>query len=334
MIQMRNIALAVIVSFVVVLSACETKKNYQYTEGKVYGTFYHITYNFPDDLQKDIRVEMEKVNASLSMFNAHSVIARINRGESDSTDLLFREMFMKAEQVNRETNGAFDITVAPLVNAWGFGFKNDTFPSTEKIDSILQFVGMGKLTLEGSRLVKQVEGVEIDASSIAKGLGVDLVADYLDGKGVADYMVEIGGEIRAKGMSMKGRPWRIGIDKPVDDATGTKREIELVVELSSGALATSGNYRNFYIHDGKKYAHTIDPRTGYPVQQDILSASVYTDSCMKADAYSTAFMVLGLEAAKEIVNSNPALEACFIYQKDGKMETWISPGFEKLIDRK
>lgn len=331
---MRNIALAVIMGFVVVLSACETKKNYQYTEGKIYGTFYHITYNFPDDLQKDIRVEMEKVNASLSMFNVHSVIARINRGESDSTDLLFRKIFMKAEQVNRETNGAFDITVAPLVNAWGFGFKNDTFPSAEKIDSILQFVGMEKLTLERDRLVKQVEGVEIDASSIAKGLGVDLVADYLDGKGVADYMVEIGGEIRAKGMSMKGRPWRIGIDKPIDDATGTKREIELVVELSSGALATSGNYRNFYIHEGKKYAHTIDPRTGYPVLQDILSASVYTDSCMEADAYSTAFMVLGLESAKEIVNSNPALEACFIYQKDGKMETWISPGFEKLIDRK
>ena len=135
-------------------------------------------------------------------------------------------------------------------------------------------------------------------------------------------------------MSAKGRPWRIGIDKPIDDATGAMREIGMVVELTSGALATSGNYRNFYIHDGKKYAHTIHPGTGYPVQQDILSASVYTDSCMKADAYATAFMVLGLEAAKEIVNRNPALEACFIYEQDGTMQTWTSPGFEKLIDRK
>lgn len=331
---MKNKALAIIIGIVAIVSACGTKKNYQYTEGKIYGTFYHITYNFPDDLQKDLRAEMEKVNASLSMFNPQSVISKINRGESDSTDLLFREMFVKAEQVNRETKGAFDITVAPLVNAWGFGFKTDSFPSAGKIDSILQFVGMDKLALQGDRLVKQVEGMEIDASSIAKGLGTDLVADYLDRKGVTDYMVEIGGEIRAKGMSRKGRPWRIGIDKPIDDATGAMREIEMVVELTSGALATSGNYRNYYIHDGKKYAHTINPATGYPVQQDILSASVYTDSCMKADAYATAFMVLGLESAKEIVNNNPALEACFIYEQDGAMKKWTSPGFEKLIDRK
>lgn len=331
---MKNKALAIIIGIVAIVSACGTKKNYQYTEGKIYGTFYHITYNFPEDLQKDLRAEMEKVNASLSMFNPQSVISKINRGESDSTDLLFREMFVKAGQVNRETKGAFDITVAPLVNAWGFGFKTDSFPSAGKIDSILQFVGMDKLALQGDRLVKQVEGMEIDASSIAKGLGTDLVADYLDRKGVTDYMVEIGGEIRAKGMSRKGRPWRIGIDKPIDDATGAMREIEMVVELTSGALATSGNYRNYYIHDGKKYAHTINPSTGYPVQQDILSASVYTDSCMKADAYATAFMVLGLESAKEIVNNNPALEACFIYEQDGAMKKWTSPGFEKLIDRK
>lgn len=331
---MKNKALAIVIGIVAIVSACGTKKNYQYTEGKIYGTFYHITYNFPDDLQKDLRAEMEKVNASLSMFNPQSVISKINRGESDSTDLLFREMFVKAEQVNRETKGAFDITVAPLVNAWGFGFKTDSFPSAGKIDSILQFVGMDKLALQGDRLVKQVEGMEIDASSIAKGLGTDLVADYLDRKGVTDYMVEIGGEIRAKGMSRKGRPWRIGIDKPIDDATGAMREIEMVVELTSGALATSGNYRNYYIHDGKKYAHTINPATGYPVQQDILSASVYTDSCMKADAYATAFMVLGLESAKEIVNNNPALEACFIYEQDEAMKKWTSPGFEKLIDRK
>lgn len=330
----NNKILVIVIGVVTILSACETKKNYQYTEGKIYGTFYHISYNYPDDLQKDIREEMEKVNASLSMFNPHSVISKINRGESDSTDLLFREMYIKAGQIHRETKGAFDITVAPLVNAWGFGFKTDSFPSAEKIDSILRYVGMEKLTLEGDRLVKQVQGIEIDASSIAKGLGTDLVADYFDRKGITDYMVEIGGEIRIKGMSTKGKPWRIGIDKPIDDATGAQREIEMVVELTSGALATSGNYRNFYIHDGKKYAHTINPRTGYPVQQDILSASVYTDSCMKADAYATAFMVLGLESAKEIVNSNPMVEACFIYEQDGQMKKWISPGFEKLIDRK
>lgn len=331
---MKKNILAIVFGMLILASGCGTKKNYQYTEGKIYGTFYHITYNSPDDLQNELRAEMEKVNASLSMFNPQSVISRINRGESDTTDALFREMFAKAMQVSRETDGAFDITVAPLVNAWGFGFKTDSFPTPQKIDSILQFVGMEKLSLEGERLVKSVPGVELDASSIAKGLGTDLVADYLDRKGVADYMVEIGGEIRVKGMNTKGNPWRIGIDKPIDDATGMSREIEMVVGITSGALATSGNYRNYYIHEGKKYAHTINPRTGYPVQQDILSASVYTDSCMKADAYATAFMVIGLEAAKEVVNNNSSVEACFIYEKDGKMETWVSAGFEKLIERK
>lgn len=323
----------IIISGIMMFSACETKKTYQYAEGKIYGTFYHITYNYSKDLQKEIHAEMEQVNASLSMFNPHSVVAKINRGESDLTDSLFRKMFKMAWEINRETKGAFDITVAPLVNAWGFGFKKDSFPEAEKIDSILRFVGMDKLSLNGDKIVKSVQGVEIDASSIAKGLGVDLVADYLDSKGVVDYMVEIGGEIRAKGVSSKERAWRIGIDKPIDDASAQKRQLEMVVGLTSGALATSGNYRNYYIHEGKKYAHTINPLTGYPIQQDILSSSVFADSCMKADAYATAFMVIGLEAAKEVVNNNSSLEACFIYEKDGKQEIWMSSGFEKLVVR-
>lgn len=330
---MKGIVIAIIGGMIMTFAACETKKTYQYTEGKIYGTFYHITYNYSEDLQKEIHTEMEQVNTSLSMFNPQSVVAKINRGESDLTDVLFRRMFTKAWEVNQQTQGAFDITVAPLVNVWGFGFKNETFPKPEKIDSLLQFIGMDKLSLDGDKIVKSVQGVEIDASSIAKGLGVDLVADYLDDKGVSDYMVEIGGEIRVKGVSSKERAWRIGIDKPIDDSSAQKRQIEMVVGLTSGALATSGNYRNYYIHEGKKYAHTINPLTGYPVQQDILSASVFTDSCMKADAYATAFMVIGLEVAQKIVNTNPSLEACFIYEKDGKQEIWMSSGFEKLVIR-
>ena len=173
--------------------------------------------------------------------------------------------------------------------------------------------------------------MKLDARSIAKGLGVDLVAEYLEEKGVADYMVEIGGEVRVKGQSGKGRPWRIGIDRPEDDATGERRQLQMVAELASGALATSGNYRNFYLHEGKKYAHTINPRTGFPVQTEILSASVCAPSCMEADAYATGCRVGGLEKAKEIICRQPNLEGCLIYEVDGKINVWISDGLKRLL---
>ena len=205
-------------------------------------------------------------------------------------------------------------------------------PSDEKIDSLLQYVGMDKVQLGGERLVKLVEGVQMDASSIAKGLGVDLVAEFFDRKGVQNYMIEIGGEIRVKGESNKQRPWHIGVDKPIDDATAANRELQLVLALREGALATSGNYRRFYVVDGKKYSHTINPRTGYPVQQDILGASVYAPTCMEADAYATAFMVLGTEESKKIVLDNPHIEACFIYQnKQGEREVWMSDRLKTLV---
>lgn len=310
---------------------CGRKVEYQYTEGKIYGTFYHISYAYPEDLQAEVRQEMERVNVSLSMFNPNSVISRINRGESDSTDGLFRKLFGVAIKVNQATEGAFDMTVAPLVNAWGFGYEKESFPDSSRIDSLLQLVGMDKLSLEGERLVKQVAGMELDASSIAKGLGVDLVAEYFESKGITNYMVEVGGEVRVRGESSKKRPWRIGIDRPEDDVMAGDRQLQMVVELTSGALATSGNYRNFYIHDGKKYGHTINPKTGYPVQTEILGASVYAPTCMEADAYATAFMVMGLEKAKVIIDQDPEIEGCLIYQENGKLKTWTSEGLHKKV---
>ena len=305
---------------------------YRFTEGTVYGTTYHISYKSDKYYAAEIRREMERVNESLSMFNKKSTIARLNRGETDRTDSLFVRLFAKAAEIHAETGGAFDITVAPLVNAWGFGYKNERLPSAEKVDSLLRYVGMEKLKIEDGRLVKAVEGIQMDASSIAKGLGVDLVAEFLEGQGVRDYMVEIGGEVRVKGQSNKSRPWHIGIDKPIDDEAASRRELQFVLEMGEGALATSGNYRRFYVVDGKKYSHTINPKTGFPVQQDILGASVYAPTCMEADAYATAFMVLGMEKAKEIVEANPSVEACFIYQNEqGEREVWVSEKLKTLI---
>ena len=316
------------------IGGCTPVQQYRYTEGKIYGTFYHISYASDEDLKEEILRQMESVNASLSMFNPESVIARLNRNETDSTDALFQKMYAMALQVNRKTEGAFDITVGPLVNAWGFGFKQNSFPDSARIDTLRQFVGMDLLTLTEGKLQKKYPEITLDASSIAKGLGVDLVAEYFERKGLNDYMVEIGGEVRAKGQSSKKRPWRIGIDRPEEDVTARNRRLQMIAGLSQGALATSGNYRNFYVHDGKKYAHTINPRTGYPVQTEVLSASVYAPTCMEADAYATAFMVLGLQKARQIVLADPELEGAFIYLEEGKMKNWISPGFEKLIVEK
>ena len=187
--------LGIIICGLVLMMGCE-RNIYRFTEGSVYGTVYHVSYQSEVDYTVEIRQEMERVNQSLSMFNKESVIARWNRGESERVDSLFVTMYEKAREVYEATGGGFDITVAPLVNAWGFGFKNEKLPSDGKIDSLLQYVGMDKVQLEGVRLVKLVEGVQIDASSIAKGLGVDLVAEFFDREGVQNYMIEIGGEIR------------------------------------------------------------------------------------------------------------------------------------------
>lgn len=306
--------------------------SYRSETGTVYGTIYHITYESTDDYALDIRREMERVNQSLSMFNPRSVVARWNRGETEVVDTLFLEMWAKAREVHDVSGGAFDVTVAPLVNAWGFGTEGKQMPEPSEVDSLLSIVGMDKVVQEGDRLVKTVPGVQIDASSIAKGLGVDLVAEFFDRHGVANYMIEIGGEIRVRGKSAKDRPWRIGIDKPVDDSTALSRQLQTILELTGGSLATSGNYRRYYVVDGKKYAHTIDPKTGRPVQRDIVGASVYAPTCMEADAYATAFMVLGMEEARRVVRELPAVEACLIYvTPEGKMDVWMSEGIRKLV---
>ena len=282
-------------------------------------------------MDRPLLEQMERVNASLSMFNPRSVISRLNRNESCRTDSLFNRMFRMAVEVNGETRGAFDITVGPLVNAWGFGYKKGVMPTPERIDTLLQWVGLDKLRLQGDSLVKCFRETEMDASSIAKGLGVDLAAEYLEARGVKNYMVDIGGEIRVKGKSGKGRAGRIGIDKPIEDPELLNRELQFIISMENGALATSGNYRNFYVKEGKKYAHTISPYTGYPVQQEVVSSTVYAPTCMEADAYATAFMVLVLEAAKEVMANHPGLEACLIYVRDGVPETWMTEKFKTFV---
>ena len=280
-------------------------------------------------MKKEIEGELKKVDQSLSMFNEQSVISKINTGKSTATDALFDEVFQMAQQVSTETDGAFDITVAPLVNLWGFGFKQGTMPTKENVDSILHFIGYQSVILKNGHIKKNDPRTTLDCSAIAKGYGCDRVARYLQAEGVTNYMVEIGGEVVTRGNSPKRVPWKIGVTKPTDDSLNTNQELQTVLNVTDKAMATSGNYRRFYYKGGRKYAHTIDPKTGYPVEHSLLSATVLADRCAIADAYATSFMVMGLDKAKTVLAKHPELAGYFIYtDKQGNLAIWASPGMK------
>lgn len=320
---MKKVAILFIIFASVLFTSCG--KKYQYDEGYIFGTTYHVVYQSSDNLEKSYKLKLQEVDNSLSSFNKNSIISKINNNIDVECNSMFIEVFKASEELSKITEGAFDITVAPIVNAWGFGFKK--YNDNVNIDSLMNFVGYKKIRLLNKRIVKDIPNIKLITSAIAKGYGVDVLANYLESKGIENYMVEIGGEIRAKGLSEKEHVWRVGIDKPIDDVSAENRQLQDVIEMAEGALATSGNYRNFYIKDGKKYSHTIDPRTGYPVQHGLLSASVRAKNCMLADAYATSFMVLGLEKAKEIVNNDKSLEAYIIYSDNGELKVWESSSF-------
>lgn len=284
-------------------------KVFQKDQGFIFGTTYNVTYQSNENLKSNIEAELKKVDGEFSMFNEKSTVAAINRGENPERSEMFQEVFQLAQTVNRETDGAFDITVAPLVNAWGFGFKHEQMPTKEQVDSLLQIRS------------------QLDFSAIAKGYGADVVAQMLRDKGIHHFMVEIGGEVVVEGKNPKAQTWRIGVTKPTDDSLRVNDELQAVMSITDRAMATSGNYRNFYYKGGRKYAHTIDPRTGYPVQHSLLSATVVAKTCAVADAYATSFMVLGLEKSKALLARHPELKAYLIYSDEkGNLKEWKSDG--------
>ncbi|MCD8297683.1 MAG: FAD:protein FMN transferase [Prevotella sp.] len=328
----QSVVLLLLIVVVVIVVRRQHTTPYRSSEGLVFGTLYHITYQSDRDLQSEIDSVLNDVDNSLSPFNKNSVITKVNNNIDIVVDSMFTEVFTLAEHISDETDGAFDITVAPLVNVWGFGFKNDSQPSRAVIDSLLHIIGYQKVCLKGGRVVKKDKRVMLDCSAIAKGYGTDQVARMLRNKGVDNFMVEIGGEIVTQGINTKRLPWKIGVTKPTDDTLQTNKELQTILNVNDIAMATSGNYRNFYYKDGKKYAHTINPKTGYPVQHNILSATVLANDCATADAYATAFMVVGLEKAQEILDNHPEIMAYFIYSdKNGNNAVWFSPTMKDKI---
>ncbi len=310
------------------------KPTYHSAEGHIYGTTYHIKYEHTEKLDRALYAEMKKADNSLSMFNKNSTIFRINSGETNIADSLVCEVFGMAQEVSKQTDGAFDVTVAPLVDLWGFGREERSDVSKAEVDSILSFVGISKLELRGDTIVKKDSRTELDFSAIAKGLGVDLVAEYLDEQGVKNYFIEIGGELVVKGKNASGENWTIGINQPATEGKNDRSSVAAVIQCEEKiAVATSGNYNNFYVKDGKKFAHTINPMSGYPSEQNLLSVTVIAPSCAIADAYATAFMVMGTDSAECLLANDSTLSAFFIYADSlsGKLQTKYSKGFKKYF---
>ncbi len=301
----------------------------------IFGTTYKVVYEHTRPLDAEIRARLDSIDVSLSMFNKSSVLARVNRNQAVAVDTFFAEVFSLAKRIAGETGGAFDPTVAPLVNAWGFGFKEGTLPDVEEVDSLRCLVGYEKVSLRGRAVEKADSCMMLDFGAIAKGYGVDAVAARLHAEGGENYMAEIGGDIVARGRNAGGKRWRIAVSRPVEGSGNVSAaDHQTVLAVSDMALATSGNYRNFYYKDGKKYAHTINPVSGQPVQHDLLSASVFAPTCAEADAYATAFMVMGAEEARRFLASHPNLMAYLICAGTGdSMEIWHSPSLDSLIVR-
>lgn len=315
--------------------ACNTspeKKTPSEVKGYAQGTTYQILYLDDRNFQRSVDSILIAIDNSLSTYNKRSIITNFNQTDSVlEVDPYFIDVFNMAKEVYMTSGGAFNPTVTHLVNAWGFGFKNTDKTDSLTIDSLLQFTNFDLITIEDNIAIKQNKNMMLDFNAIAQGYTVDVIADFFDEKIVKNYMIEVGGEIIAKGKNVEKKPWRIGIDKPIENQE--ERILEAVINLENAALATSGNYRKFYEKDGTKYSHTINPVTGYPVRHTLLSATVVTDNCALADAYATAFMVVGLEKSKEILIANPTLEALLIYaNEDGTLSSYSTPKLTEAIE--
>ncbi len=305
------------------ITACKQEKKINETklQGLVFGTTYHITYLDNIDYQKSIDSLFYLVNKSLSTYMPTSDISKINKGDSTVViDNLFLEVFQKSKRIYKETDGYFDPTVCNLVNAWGFGYKREKKDlDTLQVNKLMKQVGLDKVVLKGGNVQKQFKEACLDFNSIAKGYGIDVVGRFLESKNVANYLVEIGGEIRAKGKNSRDTYWKVAIDDPNADGT---RSVSRFIELNNQSMASSGNYRKFRVgKNGQKYVHTINPKTGFATESNLLSATVYGEvDCADVDAYATAFMAMGLEESKEFLNKYPQIKAVLLYaDKDGKI---------------
>lgn len=341
---MKKFIILIIVCCMSLLACKQPSVQYFEYSGRLH-TPFHIKYAYTEPLDEEIKGELDRFYHLFNAFDSTSVVSHINQNKNMAVeDSVFTSLFRTAMLVSAYTDGAYDITCAPLINLWGFGFSNKDSISQANIDSVKQFIGYQKVHLENGIIKKDDPRLLLNCSSIADGTVCDMIADCFDKHGITDYMVEFGGEIVAKGKNQRGDYWRLGINKPQDDSTGINQELQTIIQLwpkdlseenavNNGrrGMATSGNYRNFYIKDGKKYAHTIDPREGAPVQRDVLSATIIAPTAMLADACATACMVLGSDGAEKLRTKLPMIEYYLICGDSTSYYSISSAGFDKFV---
>ena len=333
---MKYIPLLLAISVIAVSCANRDKGEYYTIQGFTQGTTYRITYQHPTEYDLKGRIDslLREFDLSLSSYEPVSIISRINRNETGvTTDTLFRTVFREAKRVNRITHGAFDITLGPVIDAWGFGPGDKADVDSALIDSLLQYVGMEKVHLTEMEVEKAHPEVNLNVNAIAQGYAVDVVSQFFEETGSENYMVEIGGEIRTRGKNSKGSFWRIGVDRPAYGNMIPGEQLQVIISMQNRSLATSGNYRKYYEKDGIRVTHSIDPSTGYPKESRLLSATVLDENCMTADAYATACMVMGLDKAKIFLNGLKNTDAFFVYgDESGAYKVWYTDGIKKYIE--
>ena len=330
----RYAAILIALAVAIVAMFCMRDRGRFYShEGVVWTTDYHITYEASRDLGDSIQLILGNLDMSVSPYNKASLITALNENTTWRLDKYIIRLLNASLTINNESNGAFDPTVMPLVNAWGFGNKNDTLPSRAQLDSILQFVGMDKLALHGDTLVKSDPRVMLDFSSIAKGMACDEIGRMLARNGARNWLVEIGGEVMASGVNKRGKAWTVSVDMPNDETQEVTHESALMLLLDSGAVATSGNYRKWRNEGGNKISHIIDPKTGDSRAGTLLSVTVIARDCMTADAWATACMVMGEQEVKNMMQSRNDLGVMTIAVDtvSGNLVVWSNAAFASHI---
>lgn len=298
----------------------------------------------PEVLKDSLDAMLSRVDNSLSGYNSGSILSRFNRGETVFPDDIFCDMYARSREIYEESGATVDVAAAPLFDAWGFGFKTDSLPSSETVEALRAACGMARLkadmrsalapdgSLSPRELLLSPSDLlpRLNFNAVAQGYSCDLIAAYLRSLGIEDMLIDVGGEIYCSGLNPAGKSWRIGIDRPVDGNMTPGADLQAVFEVKDApcGVVTSGNYRKFYVADGKKYSHTVDPRTGYPVRHNLLCATVLAPDATLADGFATACMVMGLDEARGFILSRPDMEACLVYDEDGQMKIWTSPRFE------
>ena len=312
------------------LTSCNKKTDYKTMDGFTEGTTYHIVYSHSggDTLNSLVEELLTKVDNSMSVYNKESIISKLNRNEEVTIDTLFINVFNRSREFYDISGGSFDISAAPLFDIWGFGAKERKEVTQQMVDSVREFIGMDKVKLENGILKKSDPRVTLNMNAIAKGYTSDVVAEAFDRRGIKNYLIEIGGEIFCRGVNPKGKEWSVAIDKPIEGNMIQGEQVQDILSLSNRGLATSGNYRKFFKENGKTYSHTIDPKTGFPARQSLLSATIIAKDAMTADAYATYFMVVGLDKAKEILAADPDIDGYLVYSENGEFRVFSTPGVE------